>query len=267
MSNVLQQILADKRLEVERAAAVRPVAELKGSAGYHMPRRNFYGAVAAPRARPNLIAEIKRASPSAGLIRADFDPAAIAVAYQAGGAAALSILTDAKYFSGDHTFIDLAKTHVDLPVLRKDFIVDPYQLHEARAIGADAVLLIAEALSPAELAEFMRLAAELQLCVLLEVHSTESLLTALAAFRTDDYRGGLLLGVNNRNLATQTVDLATTEKLAPMIPPGLPFVAESGIKNPGDVQRMQLAGARALLVGETLMRSPDIAAATAALLS
>jgi indole-3-glycerol phosphate synthase len=257
LANVLDEILANKRREVEQARAVRPLESLRAMRGYALPRRNFYGAVAAPRpGRPNLIAEIKRRSPSAGVIRDDFDPARIAAAYAAGGAHALSVLTDAVYFAGDLDFIAQVKDAVGLPVLRKDFIIDPYQVHESRACGADAVLLIAEALRMADLLPLLDLAKELGLTVLLEVHSREVLVEVLGALDAER-RTELLLGLNNRDLATQTIDLATTERLAALVPPGTPIVAESGIKTRADVFRMHTAGARALLVGETLMRSGD----------
>lgn len=264
--NVLQQILADKRGEVERAREARPIAQLKALPGYRQPRRNFYGAVAAPRERPNLIAEIKRASPSAGVIRTDFDVAALAAAYERGGAAALSVLTDRRHFGGDPAFIAAAKQATGLPVLRKDFIVDPWQLHEARALEADAVLLIAEALPTADLAQFARLALELELCILLEVHSRETLLAALGAVSPENHRGGLLLGINNRDLARQSVDLATTEALSALAPASVPLIAESGIRTRADVQRMMRCGVRGLLVGEALMRQADVERATRELL-
>jgi indole-3-glycerol phosphate synthase len=257
LSNVLDEILAHKRQEVEQSRAARPAAELQALAGYNLPRRNFYGTVAIPRrGRPNLIAEIKRASPSAGLICPDFDPVRIARLYAAGGASALSVLTDERFFGGHLDFIGQIKAAVGLPVLRKDFLVDPYQLYESRAFEADAVLLIAEALELEPLAELLTLAGALGLAVLLEVHSRERLVDVLpliSARRQND----VLLGINNRDLSTQTVDLGTTERLAELVPPGTPIVAESGIRTPQDVIRLHAAGARALLIGETLMRSAD----------
>lgn len=257
MPNVLDEILVHKRREVEQARRARPLEALKAQPGYLLPRRNFYGAVAAPRRnRANLIAEIKRASPSAGVLRAEFDPVALARQYEAGGAQALSVLTDEKYFGGHLDDIARIKAVVGLPVLRKDFLIDPYQVHESRAAGADAVLLIADALEPATASELAALARALELCVLLEVHARDRLLNVLP-FLNGRLGDGVLLGINNRDLAAQQVDLATTEELARLVPPGIPLVAESGIKTRKDVERMHAAGARALLIGEALLRSDD----------
>ncbi|MBL8878232.1 MAG: indole-3-glycerol phosphate synthase TrpC [Phycisphaerales bacterium] len=252
--NVLAEILAHKRDEVERARLLAPVEALRALPAYAQAPRDFFTAVAAPNARrPNVIAEIKRASPSAGLIAQDFDPVAIARQYAAGGAVALSVLTDARFFRGDLALIQSVRTAVALPVLRKDFIVDSYQIHESRAAGADAILLIAEALSGAQLAEFAALARSLQLGVLIEVHSAEPLAMVFTAM--GPRRDGILLGINNRNLATQTIDIAVTEQLSPRVLADLPIVSESGLRTRDDVRRMHAAGARALLIGETLMRS------------
>ena len=257
MSNVLDEILAHKRGEVERARRDHPLEELKALPGYYLPRRNLYGAVTVPRrSGPNLIAELKRSSPSAGVLQADMDAPVLARQYAAGGAHALSVLTDERYFGGRLADVAQVKAEVGLPVLRKDFVIDPYQMHESRAHGADAVLVIAEALAAPLAAELVRRARELELWVLLEVHTRRCLVDALQTI-TDQPRGGVLLGINNRDLATQQVDLATTEALAPLVPPGIPIVAESGIKTRRDVERMHAAGARALLVGETLLRSGD----------
>ena len=257
MSNILDEILAHKRQEVEQSKRDRPLEHLKSRSGYFLPRRNFYGAVSVPRrGRPNLIAEIKRSSPSAGLIATEFDPVAIARQYAAGGAQALSVLTDEKYFGGRLEYIEQVKAVVGLPVLRKDFLVDPYQVHESRAYGADAVLVIADALEPAVAGELVALARSLDLWVLLEVHARESLVVALRIILGQG-PPGVLLGINNRDLQAQRVDLATTEELANLVQPGFPIVAESGIKTRHDVERMHAAGARALLIGETLMRSGD----------
>ncbi|MCK4341923.1 MAG: indole-3-glycerol phosphate synthase TrpC [Phycisphaerae bacterium] len=257
MPNVLDEILTHKRGEVERARQARPLEILKSRPGYLLPCRNFYGAVTVPRrGGPNLIAEIKRASPSAGLLRPDFDPVALARQYAAGGAHALSVLTDEKYFGGHLDHIKQIKAVVGLPVLRKDFLVDPYQMHESRAYGADAVLVIADALDLSLAAELITLARSLELWVLLEVHTRERLLKVLQTMQ-DCMHEGVLLGINNRDLQAQRVDLTTTEELARLISPGLPIVAESGIKTRKDIERMHAAGARALLVGETLIRSGD----------
>ncbi len=257
MPSVLDEILAHKRREVEQARQVRPLEHLKSLPGYYLPRRNFYGAVTVPRrGRPNLIAEIKKSSPSAGLIQPDFDPVRIAEQYAAAGAAALSVLTDEKYFDGRLEFIEQVKGAVGIPVLRKDFMLDAYQLHESRAYGADAVLIIADALAPEHMVRLVEQARALELWVLLEVHTRASLLNVMQRLQAE-LRTGVLLGINNRDLQAQQVDLSVTEDLAARVPPGYPIVAESGIKTRQDVERMHAAGARALLVGETLMRSGD----------
>jgi indole-3-glycerol phosphate synthase len=259
MSDVLAEILAHKATEVEQARRAHPVEEWQRRPAYSAARRGFCAAVTRPRAgRPNLIAEIKRSSPSAGLIQPDFDPVAIARQYAAGGADALSVLTDERYFDGRLEYLAAVKTAVALPVLRKDFLIDAYQVHEAAAAGADAVLLIADALDDAPLAELADVARRLALDVLLEVHSRARLPAALNVIRT--WPAGVVLGINNRDLQAQRIDLATTEQLARELPPGLPFVTESGIKTRADVERLHAAGACALLVGETLMRSGDPAA-------
>ena len=214
------RFLANKRQEVERVRQLRPLEKLKSLRAYHLPRRNFYGAVAAPRQRrPNLIAEIKRSSPSAGLICADFDPVRIARIYADAPAQALSVLTDEKYFGGELGFIERVKAEVGLPVLRKDFLIDPYQLYESRAFGADAVLLIADALETPLLSELVNLAGELGLTVLLECARKRDA-DARVVQLTLEQRAGLLLGINNRDLKTQRIDLATTEQLAKLAPPG-----------------------------------------------
>ncbi len=257
MPHILAEILAHKRHEVEQSKAARPLEELKSWPAYFLPRRNFYGAVTVPRhSGPNLIAEIKRSSPSAGLIRADFDPAAIAQLFEAGGAQALSVLTDEQYFGGRLEFIEQVKAAVGLPVLRKDFMIEAYQLYESRAHGADAVLLIVDALGVALAIDMLIQARALGLWVLLEVHARDTLLAVLGRLE-EEHREGVLLGINNRNLQTQTIDLCTTEELASLVPPGFPVVAESGIKKRRDVERMHAAGARAVLVGEILMRHDD----------
>lgn len=259
MRDILAEILAHKRTEVEEARRARPIEALRSAAGYGLPRRNFFGAVAAPRrGRPNLIAEVKRASPSAGRIAAEFDPVAIARRYEAAGADAVSVLTDRRFFGGAPEFIGAIRDAIGLPILRKDFLIDEYQVVESRALGADAVLLIAEALEGALLRRLALLARELELCVLLEVHSESALAGVKEALYGADVNGGLLLGINNRDLRTQTVTMETTARIAPLVPPGWPIVGESGVKERRDVERLFAAGARALLVGETLMRSGDV---------
>ncbi|GMU20443.1 MAG: indole-3-glycerol phosphate synthase [Phycisphaerae bacterium] len=265
MANILDQIVETKRGELRAAMARRPLADLKAAVRDLPPPRGFYAAIAAPPQRGiHLIAEIKRRSPSAGLIRPDFDPVRIASIYHGAGASCLSVLTDETYFDGRLEYVDQVRSAVPLPVLRKDFIIDAYQVYEARAAGADAVLLIGEVLPASRLKELLDLAFELGLTSLIEVHEPETLdeLRAVVRFPNDKRS---LLGVNNRNLKIQRTDLATFEKLSARVA-GTLLVAESGIRTPADVQRMIAAGARALLVGESLMRSPDIAAAIEVLL-
>jgi len=256
----LDQIVETKRKEVARARGSRPLAGLKAAARDLPEPRDFHGAVAAPPARGvNLIAEIKRKSPSAGLIRPDFDPVSLARLYQAGGANALSVLTDEPYFDGRLEFIEKVKDAVPLPVLRKDFMIDAYQIYESRVAGADAILLIGEVLETQQLAEMLDLACELGMTSLIEVHEADTLARLQAAVGFPNHKRGLL-GINNRNLKIQQTDLSTTESLAGMVGPGTIVVSESGIRTRRDVERLIRAGARALLIGETFMRAPDIAA-------
>ena len=261
MTDVLARICAAKRADVARAKAALPEAALLARLAEAPPLRPFAAALERHLAdgRYGLIAEIKKASPSAGLIRADFDPPALARAYMAGGASCLSVLTDAPYFQGSDEDLRAVRRQADLPVLRKDFILDPYQILESRHIGADCVLLIMAALSDALAAELAATAAELGLDVLVEVHDSAELDRAL---RLDVQ----MIGINNRNLKTLETDLATTERLAPEVPTDRLVVAESGIRRPEDLDRLAAAGARCFLVGETLMREPDVAAATRRLL-
>ena len=224
-----------------------------------MPRcRNFYKAVTKPNPRGvNVIAEVKKASPSAGIIREDFDPVAIAQIYQSCGADAISVLTDEKYFQGRLEYIDQIHRVVDLPVLRKDFIVDLWQVYESRAAGADAILLIADALKPGELMDLMIAAAELTLTVLLEVHQADILL-AVRSLIGFPKKGYSVLGINNRNLTTMQVDLNTTSRLSGLLGDNDELVAESGIKTRADVEKLISVGVRAVLIGQTLCAQPDI---------
>jgi len=257
MTDVLAEICAAKRVHVARAKASFSEAALIAALAEAPPLRPFAEALERhlTEGRYGLIAEIKKASPSAGLIRSDFDPARLARAYAAGGASCLSVLTDTPYFQGSDEDLRTARRRAELPVLRKDFILDPYQILESRHIGADCVLLIMAALSDAMASELAATAAELGLDVLAEVHDGAELDRALRL-------GVRMIGINNRNLKTLQTDLATVERLAPEVPADRIVVAESGIRLPEDLDRLAAAGARCFLVGETLMREPDVAAAT-----
>jgi len=260
VGTILDKIVETKREEVARAKLFRPLEEMKSSADVAPGPRDFFGAIAAEPARQvHLIAEIKKKSPSAGLIRPDFNPVTIAEIYRAHGATALSVLTDEPYFDGRTEYIEYVKAAVDLPVLRKDFMVEPYQIYESRAAGADAILLIGEVLEPKLLKEMLEIAFELGMTSLIEVHEAETLadLQEVIGF-PNDRRG--LLGINNRNLKIQQTDLSTTEKLAKNVGSGTILVSESGVKSRQDVQRLIRAGARALLIGETFMKADDIGA-------
>jgi indole-3-glycerol phosphate synthase len=262
MSDVLERICAGKRDEVARAKASLGFADIERAARSALPPRGFLAALkfAVAAGRYGLIAEIKRSSPSKGMIRADFDPEALARAYAAGGATCLSVLTDEPHFSGRAEYLVAARAACALPVLRKDFMLDPYQIFESRALGADCVLLIMAALDDGAAAALEASALELGMDVLIEVHDRAELERALR-LRSP------LLGINNRNLKNLSVDLATTETLAAMVPADRVLVSESGIHKPDDLKRLGRAGANCFLVGESLMRQEDVAAATRALLA
>jgi indole-3-glycerol phosphate synthase len=261
MRDVLAEICAQKRAHIARAKASRSEAALLAGISEAPPVRPFAAALERHLAegRYGLIAEIKKASPSAGLIRKDFDPRTLAAAYAAGGASCLSVLTDVPYFQGSDSDLIAAREAVRLPVLRKDFILDPYQVLESRRIGADCILLIMAALSDTEAAELAAAAVELGLDVLAEIHEGAELDRALRL-------PVRLIGINNRNLKTLETDLRTAETLAPKVPADRIVVAESGIRRPEDLDRLAAAGARCFLVGETLMRESDVTAATRRLL-
>ena len=250
-SSVLDEILAVKRDEVAAARAARPLADVEAAARLAEPARGLRAALARPPGAPvRVLAEIKRASPSAGPIRPGADPAAIAAEYAGAGAAALSVLTDRRYFDGDLAFLARCRGAVSLPLLRKDFLVDPYQVAESRAAGADAVLLIVAALAPAQLAELLAAASAYGLDALVEVHDRAEVEPALAA-------GATLVGINHRDLRTLQIDMSLTAAIAGTLPAGTVVVAESGIRTAADVERMGAAGAHAVLVGEHLMRAPS----------
>ena len=262
MSNVLDKICADKRTHVAERKAAVPLATLVAAAKRTSKPRGFVRALQAAVAsgRYGLIAEIKRASPSKGLIRPDFDPATLARAYARGGASCLSVLTDAPYFQGADEHLAAARAAVELPVLRKDFMLDPYQIVEARALGADCVLLIVAALEDAMARDLEALAFEHGMDVLIEVHNEAELERALRL-------RSALIGVNNRNLKTLKTDIATTRRLGRMVPKDRLLVSESGLYTPADLADMAAHGARCFLIGESLMRQPDVEAATRALLT
>lgn len=260
MTTMLDTILATKREEVAaRRVALSPMLIAERIAAQTAPRGFRAALDAKALTGPALIAEVKKASPSKGLIRADFDPPAHARAYQEGGAACLSVLTDARYFQGHEDYLIAARAACTLPVLRKDFMVDPWQVAEARSIGADAILIIVAALDDAQMAEIEAAAIEQGMDVLVEVHDAEELDRALSL-------QSRLIGVNNRNLKDFTVDFARTYELVDRAPTGCTFVAESGLTGRADLDAMAEHGVRCFLVGEALMRQADVAAATRALL-
>jgi len=262
MSDVLAEICANKRILVASRKAKHPYSVVARAAAAAGETRGFRDALvtAAKNGGYGLIAEIKRASPSKGVIRADFDPKSLAQAYERGGANCLSVLTDVPYFQGKDAFLGAARDASTLPVLRKDFMLDPYQIVESRALGTDCVLLIMAALEDAQAKELEAAAVELGMDVLVEVHDEEELERALE-LKSD------LIGINNRNLKTLEVDIAMTERLAPMVPEGRTVISESGLYEPADLARMATVGARCFLVGESLMRQDDVEQAVRDLLA
>jgi indole-3-glycerol phosphate synthase len=248
---ILDRILTVKRDEVARAQRLRPLVEVEAAANAAGPTRPFAEALRRPPGAPvRVLAEIKRASPSAGPIRVDADPADIAREYEAGGAAAISVLTDKQFFDGDLAFLARVRAACALPLLRKDFIIDPYQVAEARAAGADAILLIVAALDEAHLLELLATAASYNLDTIVEVHTLDEADLALRI-------GATILGVNHRDLRTFTMDMGLTAAIAPRVPPGTILVGESGIRTAADLRELGAAGAHAVLVGEHLMRAPS----------
>jgi indole-3-glycerol phosphate synthase len=252
MADILQKILATKRAEIAEAAAAVPLAEIQARAAATDAPRDFEGALRAKirAGKPAVIAEVKKASPSKGVIRADFDPQAIAKSYASAGAACLSVLTDRQYFQGAPEYLEAARSVCTLPVLRKDFMIDPYQVYEARALGADCILLIVAALDPAAMRELEAHARGLGMAVLVEIHDAAELDAALT-LKTP------LLGINNRNLRTFETRLDATLDLMPAVPPDRLVVTESGILAPADVTLMRSRGVQAFLVGEAFMRAKD----------
>ena len=259
-TDILARIVADKAEEVIAAQLARSYDEVAAAARAASPPRDFAGAIesAIAAGRPAVIAEIKRASPSKGVLRESFDPPAIAASYERAGATCLSVLTDAKYFHGSNDYLVAARAACSLPVPRKEFIVDEYQVAESRALGADAILLIVGALDDDQLGRFEDRAREFGLAVLVEVHDADELARALKLSTP-------LIGINNRNLKTFNVSLSATLDLLPKVPPGRRVVTESGISLPKDVALMRSRGVHAFLVGEAFMRVPDPGAGLKAL--
>ncbi len=249
---MLEEILANKRQEVEAAKARLPLAELKARVGHHRAERDFRRAVTQP-GRLSLIAELKRKSPSRGMLRERFDPVSLAQILQANGASALSVLTDERYFGGHLEFLRDVKQFTEIPVLRKDFVLEPYQVYEAALYQADAVLLIMTVLDDATLTECLRVAQSLELAALVEVHAEAELDRALRA-------GAQLIGINARDLKTFTLHANVVARLVPRIPKDRTIIAESGLQSPEDLRRLRQLGVHAALIGEALMVAPDPAA-------
>jgi indole-3-glycerol phosphate synthase len=260
MSSVLDKILESKRREVADRKQRIPLKALRETISTLGRPRNFFHAVTRKSTKKlNLIAEVKKASPSAGVIRPDFDPVAIAQTYAAAGADALSVLTDEPFFQGKLEYVHAIRDRVKLPVLRKDFIIDPYQVYETRACGADAMLLIAECLETSQLIDLQILATELSLTCLIEVHDMDNLMRVRDHVIGFPHRSYSLLGINNRDLRTFVTDLGNTLRLAELVEDRSVLVSESGIHTREDVLKLAAAGVSAALVGESLMRSEDVA--------
>lgn len=261
-SNTLEKICADTLADLKRRKTAAPLTDIEKLAASAPPPRGFLNALKTKAAagKPALIAEIKKASPSKGIIRADFDPPTLARAYEAGGAACLSVLTDKPYFQGDDAYLKAARAAVTLPVLRKDFMLDPYQISESRALGADCILLIMAALSDSQAKELYDLALSLGMDALIEVHDEPEMTRALT------HLNPAMIGINSRNLKTLHVDLQVSFDLVKMIPHDTFKIAESGITSAADVESLMKSGFQGFLVGESLMRQPNVEAATRALL-
>jgi indole-3-glycerol phosphate synthase len=258
---ILDQILQTKAQEVAQRKQRTPIEALKETITTLGRPRNFFAAVTKKGKKPvNLIAEVKKASPSAGVIRPDFDPVKIAQTYAAADADALSVLTDEQYFQGHLDYLHAIRDVVKLPVLRKDFIIDPYQVYESRAAGADAILLIAECLETSQLIDLQILATELNMTCLIEVHDLDNLMRVRDHVIGFPHRSYSLIGINNRDLRTFQTDLGTTLRMAELVEDRNVLVSESGINTADDIRKLESAGVRAVLVGESLMRSDDIAA-------
>lgn len=254
----MDKIIADKRIEVRQRMEQTPLKSLAEVISDLPKCRNFHKAITKRNVRGiNVIAEVKKASPSAGVIREDFDPVEIAKIYQSCGADAISVLTDEKYFQGKLEYIGMIKEAVPLPVLQKDFLIDKYQVYEARVAGADAILLIAEVLKPAEVMDFLILASKLTMTSIIEVHRADTLLAfrSLVGFPLKHYS---VIGINNRDLTTMEVDLNTTGRLASLVDNKRELIAESGIKTRVDIEKLISIGLSAVLIGQTLCASPDI---------
>lgn len=255
---ILDDIVRDKRADLQTVKATVAVSELQQRPLFSAERRDFCAALRARRRA--IIAEVKKASPSKGIIRADFDPVRVATSYAANGAAAISVLTEQRYFQGDLGYLAAIRNAVRVPLLRKDFLFDPYQVYEARAFGADAVLLIVAMLDDVLLRELLQLSNELELSALVEVHDRHEL-------ERGCHSGATLLGINNRDLRTFRTSLAVTEALMPYLPADALAVSESGIECVADIARLESTGVRAFLIGETLMRAADPGARLAEFLS